>query len=213
VNHIHGGSIRIGASTTVAQTILPKLLALFKKNYPNLSFTFVQGNTDFITKHILDETVDIAIVEGAAHDPQISYTPFTKDELVLVTRSRSMYAKWEEITLKQLSSIPLVLREAGSGTLDVLRKAISKAGLAFNDLTIEIELESSIAIKQYLLHSETAAFLSVQSVVNELKYNELTIIDVKGLEIYRDFQFIHLHGKTTSLSELFMRFCKSHYNI
>ncbi|WP_031526960.1 LysR substrate-binding domain-containing protein [Dyadobacter crusticola] len=213
VAHAHGGAIRIGASTTVAQTILPKLLALFKKSYPNLSFTFIQGNTDLITKHILDETVDIAIVEGAGFHAQISYTPFVKDEIVLVTQTKGKYAKWGEISLKQLASIPLVLREAGSGTLDVLRKALTKAGLAFSDLTIEIELESSIAIKQYLLHSQTAAFLSVQSVVNELKYNELTILDIKGLEIYRDFQFIHLHGKTSALSELFMRFCKSHYNI
>ncbi len=202
LNNIEAGTMHSGASTTVAQTILPKLLALFKKTYPAVSFTFTQGNTDFITQQILAEKIDIAIVEGAAHYPQIAYAPFAKDEIVLVTRANNQLSKKAEISPKQLLQIPLVLREAGSGTLDVIFNALTAAQINPKDLQVEIQLESSIAIKQYLLYSETATFLSIQSLISELKYNELAIIDIKGLQIFRTFEFIQLQGKYTKLTEL-----------
>jgi DNA-binding transcriptional LysR family regulator len=213
LNNIEAGTVHIGASTTVAQTILPKLLALFKKTYPAIYFTFTQGNTDFITQQILAEKIDIAIVEGAAHYPQIAYAPFAKDEIVLVTAANNQLSKKGEISPKQLLQIPLVLREAGSGTLDVIFNALTAAQINPKDLQVEIQLESSIAIKQYLLYSETATFLSIQSLISELKYNELAIIDIKGLQIFRTFEFIQLQGKYTKLTELFKRFCLSNYNL
>ena len=213
LSNIEAGTLHIGASTTVAQTILPKLLALFKKTYPAVTFTFIQGNTDFITQQVLAEKIDVAIVEGAAHYPQIAYAPFAKDEIVLVTRANNQLSKKTEINPKQLLNIPLVLREAGSGTLDVIFNALDTVQINPKDLQIEIQLESSIAIKQYLLYSETATFLSIQSVVSELKYNELTVIDIKGLQIFRTFEFIQLQGKYTKLTELFKRFCLSNYNL
>ena len=213
LNNLEAGTLHIGASTTVAQTILPKLLAMFKQTYPAVAFTFTQGNTDMVTQLVLAGKIDIAIVEGAAHYPQIAYAPFAKDEIVLVTKANSQLAKKAEISPKQLLNIPLILREAGSGTLDIIFNALSAAGINPKDLTVEISLESSIAIKQYLLYSETATFLSIQSVVSELKYNELTVIEIKGMEIFRTFQFIQLHGKNSKLSDLFKRFCLANYNL
>jgi LysR family transcriptional regulator, transcriptional activator of the cysJI operon len=212
-NHQAGGSLRIGASTTIAQTILPKVLALFKKAYPAVSFTFTQGNTNFITQQVIGEKIDLAIVEGSSHYPQVSYAPFAKDEIVLVAKANSKLAKRGEITPKQLPDIPLVLREEGSGTLDVIFKALHDVGINPKDLTVETHLESSSSIKQYLLYAEAAAFLSIQSVKNELRYNELAIIDIKGVDIFRTFQFIQLQGQQSSLIDLFKRFCLSHYNL
>ncbi|MEO3403000.1 LysR family transcriptional regulator [Mucilaginibacter sp. CAU 1740] len=213
LNDLEAGTLHIGASTTVAQTILPKLLALFKKTYPKITFNFIQANTDQVSQMVLAEKIDIAIVEGAAHSTQLAYTDFAKDEIVLVTAANNKLSKKAEISPKQLPAIPLVLREAGSGTLDVIFNALAGAQINPKDLNIEIQLESSIAIKQYLLYSETATFLSIQSVVSELKYNELSIIDIKGLEIFRTFQFIQLHGKHSKLIELFKRFCLANYNL
>lgn len=209
---IESGMLRIGASTTVAQTILPRLLALFRKAYPHVEFTFVQGNSDYISQQIIAEALDIAIVEGAAHHLQITYSPFVKDELVLVTNSANKLARFDSLTIEQLYAVPLVMREAGSGTLDVIKLAMQAAGVDPERLMLDIKLESTIAIKQYLMYSESAAFLSIQSIVNELTYRQLTIMDIEGLDIYRDFQFIQLHGTNMKLVELFKRFCLSNYN-
>lgn len=212
VMEIEGGMLRIGASTTVAQTILPRLLALFRKAYPDVEFSFIQGNSDFITQQIIAEAVDIAIVEGPAIHSQVTYSPFAKDELVLVTNADNKLAKKESISLNELYPIPLIMREAGSGTLDVVNRAMLNAGIDLTRLNIDIMLESTIAIKQYLMYSESAAFLSIQSIVDELKYRQLSIIDIDGLEIYRDFQFIELNGNRLKLAQLFKRFCLSNYN-
>jgi len=213
LNSITGGNIRIGASTTLAQTIIPKILALFKKTYPSINFTFLRDNTDSITQQVIAEKIDIAIVEGQLHYPQINYEEFKKDELVLVTKSNSQLARMGEITPQQLLNIPLVLREHGSGTLEVISKALNRANISLKDLRIELQLESNISIKQYLLYSEAAAFLSMHSITGELKRNELSIIDINDIEIFRTFQFIQLHGKTSKIIELFKRFCKSQSNL
>ena len=118
------GIIRIGASTTVAQTVIPKLLALFKRAYPDIVVQFTQGNSDFITQQVLAEALDLAIIEGGSFHPQVSYTPFMKDEVVLVTRAGSKLAEKGTIPAAELYQVPLVVREAGSGTLDIILRAL-----------------------------------------------------------------------------------------
>lgn len=213
LNKITEGIIRIGASTTLAQTLVPKVLGLFRKTYPAIQLSFIRGNTDFITKQVIEEKIDFAIVEGTSHYPQISYENFMKDEIVLVAKTNSKLAKLVEITPQQLLTIPLVLRESGSGTLDVIFKALTETGISTKELSIDMQMESNISIKQFLQYSDSAAFLSIQSIVNELERNELSIIEIKGLEIFRTFQLIQLHGRNSKLMELFKRFCKTHCDI
>lgn len=212
LNNQVGGTIRIGASTTLAQYVLPKILALFKKAHPTIHFSFINGNSEFIEQQVISEKIDIAIVEGISHHPQINYEPFVKDEIVLVCKTNSKLSQKGEIKPDLLLSIPLILREHGSGTLDVIYKSLSKVHIHPKDLKIEIHLDSTESIKQYLLYSDSAAFLSIHSIAREIRQNEISIIDIKGVDIYRTFQFIRLHGQTTKLPELFKRFCSNHYN-
>ena len=206
------GTIRIGASTTLAQYVLPKLLALFKTTYPSIQFTFTSGNSEAIEQLVMSGSIDIAIVEGNSHHSQIRYEPFVKDEIVLVSKTGSAWAQKGEIKPAQITSIPLVLREQGSGTLDVVYKALKKNRISLKELNIEIQLGSTESIKQYLMHTECAAFLSIHSITRELQQNELSIIDIKGIDLYRTFQFIQLHEQPPRLPSLFKRFCLSHYN-
>lgn len=208
----HKGNIRIGASTTLAQYVLPKILAQFKAAHPSIHFTFISGNSEFIEQQVTSEKIDIGIVEGNSHHPQVMYEPFVKDEIVLVTKSANKWAQKGEVRPAQLFSIPLIFREQGSGTLDVVNKAFKKNNIRTKDLKIEIRLESTESIKHYLLNSESAAFLSIHAILKELRQKELSIIEIKGMDIYRTFQFIHLHGQTSKLPTLFKRFCLSHYN-
>lgn len=213
LSNVLSGGLNIGASTTLAQYVLPKILALFKSTHSTLNVTVVNGNSEFVEHQVISEKIDVAIVEGISHLPQIAYEPFVKDEIVLVTKASSKLAQKGEIKLEQLTSVPLVLREAGSGTLDVVYKTIENAGVSLKDLQTEIRLENTESIKQYLIYSNAAAFLSVHSIAKELKNNELAIIDIKGIDIYRTFQFIQLHGKSSKVIDLFKRFCLTQYNL
>ncbi|WP_194349982.1 LysR substrate-binding domain-containing protein [Pontibacter beigongshangensis] len=208
-----GGNIHIGASTTLAQYVLPRILARFKSAHPAIHFTFTTGNSEQIEHQLIHEEIDIAIVEGISHHPQIMYEPFVKDEIVLVTRSNGRLARKNEIKPEHLLTLPLILREHGSGTLDVIYNELSKAGIHPKDLLIEIQLDSTESIKQYLLHADCAAFLSIHSIEEELQQNKLSIIDIKGIDIYRSFQFITLHGQASRLIQIFKRFCVTQYNL
>lgn len=209
---VASGTFSLGASTTLAHYVLPRILALFKKNYPSTDIHFLHGNSEFIEQQVISQKLDIAIVEGISHHPQISYEPFIKDEIVLVMRTGSKSLLKNEIKPEQLLSIPLVLREQGSGTLDVMYKALSKANIHQKELNVQMHLDSTESIKQYILHSDCAAFLSIHSIAKELQQNQFSIVDIKGIDISRTFQFIQLHGQNPKLPDLFKRFCLNHYN-
>lgn len=212
LTNTESGILRIGASTTLAQYVLPRILAIFKTTHPSVQITFLHGNSEFIEQQIIDDRIDIGLVEGISHHPQINYESFVKDEIVLVMRTGHRLFNKSEIKQDQLMQMPLAMREQGSGTLDVIYEALHKISIHPKQLNIEVQLDSTESIKQYIMYTDCGAFLSIHSITKELQNNELTIIDIKGIDITRTFQFIDLHGQNKNLPILFKRFCTSHYN-
>jgi DNA-binding transcriptional LysR family regulator len=207
------GTLNIGASTTIAQYILPKIIAQFKRQNPQVNILLLNGNSEDIEAKLVENKIDVGLVEGNAHSANIQYQPFVKDEIILATSVKNKQLQQDEINLTQLKNIPLLIRETGSGTLDVIDEALNAIHLNRNDLTIEIQLGNSESIKEYLMHSNTAALISIHAINKELKNNELRIIEIKGLKIDRTFQFIQLQGQRSNLVEKFKQFCIRQYNL
>lgn len=205
----HQGILRIGASTTVAQYVIPPVLALFHKKFKDIKVQLITGNTEEIEQALLLKKIEVGIIEGISRNPQIKYETYLKDELVLVASVGNIVIRKESIKPEELKNFSLLLREPGSGTLDVLAHALLNYGIKISDLNVEMQLGSTESIKSYLLHSSCLAFLSVHAILKELKNNECRIIDIRGLSIERPFQFIQQHGQATSIAELFIRFARS----
>ncbi len=205
------GKLRIGASTTVAQYVLPPVLAAFHKKFNNIKVTLTINNTEQIEQALQNKNIDIGIIEGQSKNNLFKYTEFVKDELVLVANINHPLAKKDMIKPDELLKIPLLLREPGSGTLEVLAHALKPLGIKISQLQNEMELGSTESMKLYLLNSNAMAFLSVHSILKELQNKECCIIDVKGLTIERHFYFIQQHGQAEALPDLFMKFAR-HYN-
>jgi len=206
----HSGVLRIGASTTVAQYIIPPILAQFHKKFKDIKVLLITGNTEEIELALLNKEVEFGIIEGISRNPQIRYEEYLNDELVLVSALNNPIIKKDVIKPEELLTYPLLLREPGSGTLDVIAHALKPHNLKLSDLQIEMQLGGTESIKSYLLHSNCLAFLSIHSILKELKNNECRIIDVKGLTIERPFNFIQHYGQPSSLTELFIRFARSY---
>lgn len=200
------GLLRIGASTTIAQYIVAPLLAKFRGKYPDVQLSLITGNTEQVEKALLAKEVEIGIIEGYSKNPEISYHEFLKDELVLVCSSKHTLANKNSLKPDDLRNIPFVVREQGSGTLEVIDHALKQAGINHSDLKVEIRLGNTESIKSYLLNSTTMAFLSVHAITDEVKRGELKIIDVEGLFIERSFYLISLQGRITGLADLFFHF-------
>jgi DNA-binding transcriptional LysR family regulator len=206
----HAGKLRIGASTTVAQYVLPPVLAAFHKKFKDIKVTLAINNTEQVEQALQNKSIDLGIIEGRSKKSPFKYTEFVKDELVLVANANHPLAKKGMIKPEELLNIPLLLREPGSGTLEVIAHALKPWGIKISQLQNEMQLGSPESMKLYLLNSNAMAFLSVHAILKELQNKECCIIDVKGLAIERNFYFIQQHGEAEALPELFMKFSRHH---
>lgn len=207
------GVLRIAASTTVAQYVLPLLLAKFHKQYPKVKVSLISANTEDVENAVLGSDAELGFIEGRSKNRELAYQPFLKDEIVPVVGAGHPLFNANAISLQELKKQPLVLREEGSGTLEIVLQELAKAGIAFHDLNVEMRLGSSVSIKSYLGDDRSMAFLSVNTVLSELKSGELGIVDVTGLSLERDFHYIFKQGHHSALSSLFLDFLRYHYKL
>lgn len=211
LTEIFKGKLRIGASTTIAQYVLPPLLAAFHRRYQDIQVSLTISNTEQIEQALNNNTIDFGIVEGQSKNTLFKYTEFIHDEIVPVVAVNHTLAELKEISIDKLLTTPLLLREPGSGTLEVIAHALKPHNIKLSDLKCEMQLGSTESIKSYLLHSNCIAFLSIHSILEELKNDKLQIVDVKDLNLNRVFHFIQLYGETEGLPEVFIEFAR-HYN-
>ncbi|MBO0952843.1 LysR substrate-binding domain-containing protein [Fibrella forsythiae] len=207
-----GGRLRLGASSTIAQYVIPAVLARFGEQFPDVTLSLLSGNTEQIEQALLHDEIDLGLVEGRTHHSDIRYTPFVQDELVLVCRADHPLAGRDELPLDELKTIPLVLRERGSGSLEVVEHALRGVGLRLAELRPAMQLGSTEGIKTYLGSSLALAFVSIFAVQDELKNGTLCVLDVMDLAIQRDFYAIKLQGVGAGLADTFMRFVRRQYN-
>ena len=158
-NHF-SGELRLGASTTISQYVLPPLLAKFMQKFPDIKLSLLSGNSNDIERTLTEGKIDLGLVEGCAHLNTFHYEAFMKDELVVITHTSSSLAIHDKLTLEQFRSLPFVLRENGSGTLQVLESALSEHKIKLSQLNILIQLGSTESIKLFLANSDTLSVVS-----------------------------------------------------
>lgn len=158
-----GGELRLGASTTVAQYLLPPILARFTARYPGVRVSVFSGNSGQVEEALAGQAIDLGMVESLSRRQGLHYTLFRPDELVLVARPGGRYARTEQVTPEELCRIPLVLRENGSGTLEVIAAALAGAGLRLSQLQVAMRLGTTEGIKAYVRHSDAMRWRSSRS--------------------------------------------------
>lgn len=200
------GELRLGASSTIAQYVLPPCLARFSVRYPDIRTSLDTGNSRQMVQALFSHSIDLALVEGEARHAGIHYQPFMRDELVLVTGSRSAYASREAISPEELATLPMVLRENGSGTLEVIERRLGERHIKLSALNVIMQMGSTEGIKSFLASYDCVALLSVQAVTRELLSDTLTVIDIDGLDFEREFAFATLQGVPGTIAENFIRF-------
>ena len=191
----HSGRLRLGASTTIAQYVLPAVLTAFHKKFADIKITLSTQNTEYIEEALKNKEIDLGLIEGSSKNASIKYTEFIKDEIVLVASDKNPHGVKGIIQPKELLKIPLLLREQGSGTLEVIAKKLKEVGIKLSDLNVEMQLSGTESMKSYLMHSSSMAFLPIHSILSELQSKQFRIIDIKGMDIERYFYFIQLTPK------------------
>jgi len=208
LNHEVTGELRLGASTTVAQYLLPRILGAFLKQYPHVRMSVVSGNTEEIAAAVAEEKVALGIIEGPAMRRDVKTEPMAPDELVLIVSPSHMWAQRKgAIPVEDLGTVPLLLRERGSGSRRVVERALKDAGLPLKSLKVAMELDSTEAIISGVEAELGVGFVSRWAVGKVLRLGSVKVVKVQGLRIVREFSFVHVAGtEPAGAAAAFQRF-------
>jgi DNA-binding transcriptional LysR family regulator len=208
------GELKLGASTTIALYIIPSVLSGFRQKYSEVKMSLLNRNTEDILKALINHEIDLGIVEGKNKLSMVNSQHFLTDEVVPVCSRHSPLSKKVKLSLSELKSIPIALRERGSGTLSVVKQALSNHGIKLSELNISMRLGGTEALKNFVRADVSLGFLSMRAVQNELASGDLVRLYIDGLTIIRQFYFIQRHGdENDGLNNSFIKFAKSCYNI
>lgn len=199
------GTIRLGASTTIAQYVIPPFLAKFYERFPETGISLMNGNTEFIENKLLKNEIDLGIVEGKPSNADIHYAPFLNDELLVFASKDSGIPS--SISIEEFRKLPFVLRERGSGTLEIIEKSVRQYGINPKDLHVVMHLGSTEAIKSFVTTGKALGIVSRFAVERQIASGIFRLINVNGLKFYRQFYFISPKGpEPVGLSKLFLNF-------
>jgi DNA-binding transcriptional LysR family regulator len=202
------GRLRLGASTTLSQYVLPAWLPAFQQRYPQVHLTLLNVNSECIAEALLRGDLDLGFVEGRSKSRDLHYELLMPDELVAVRRATPAGSPHVPVPLAEALTHPLVLRERGSGTLEVLEFALRERKIKLGDLRVAFYLASTEAIKGYLEAAPDAlGFVSRQALRRELAADLLEIVPIEGLELSRHFEAVWVQGQPlTRAAQRFLNF-------
>lgn len=200
------GTISIGASSTISQYLIPKVIAAFHKQFPDIKLYLYNGNSFQMEQKLLENKIDLALVENETSQANIKYKNFLDDEIVAVTGYNSVYAKRKIISIQDFYEIPVVLREKGSGTLEVINKSLLRQNIDLEKLNILIHLGSTESIKNFLTDFDGIALLSEKSIEKELQLKTIVKLTITKLMLCRKFRIAQRHGPDLKIQQLFIDF-------
>ncbi len=206
LNDDYKGSLRLGASSTISQYLIPSVLAAFHQRFPQIKLDLFNGNSFSMEQKLLNQEIDLALVENDSSQSNIRYLDFLEDEIVVVSGANSVYGKRKNLSLADLQQIPIVLRERGSGTLEVIQHALKKDKIELDKLNILIHLGSTEAIKNFLVNFEGIGFVSEKAIDKELQLKTIVRLNIKELTISRKLRIAIRQGPENSTQQLFLNF-------
>ncbi|WP_456431382.1 LysR family transcriptional regulator [Nitratifractor sp.] len=203
-NTVDKGTVRVGASTTIVDYLIPPIVCRYMGEYPGVKVSLKEGNTREISEMIKRGELDMAFVEGTVTDPQIVKEVIGDDELVVVTANEELASR--EWFIDELAERRWVLREEGSGTREVFLEYIKDKVPRLN---VFLELGHTESIKSLLKSGKALTCLSAFAVRKEIESGELRVVPIRNFHCTRNFYAIYHKDKYRSeLFEKFLQFSK-----
>lgn len=202
------GEIKVGASSSIANYILPQIIYEFAEQYKDVQIDKITGNTVEIAQLIENGEVDIGFVEGDYKSTDIEREVLGLDEMYLVTGDEQL-AKDSEYALEDLLSKRWILREEGSGTRKAFLDHMEKNKKRFKPF---LELSNTEAVKSVLGNRGAVTCLSRISVMQEMNAGHLFRLKIPDFRFTRSFYTIwHKNKYFSSVLQEFIYFTKEHY--
>lgn len=193
------GSLTVGASTTIAGYLLPAAFARFGRGHPDIDLALHVANTADVLRRLVEGGFDLGFTEGSADaleaEPAVESRVFAHDELVAVLAADHPLAAGRAVDLEEVLEVPLVMREAGSGTRAVLERALVGRNL---EATLAMSLGSTEAVMGAVAAGAGAAFISRLAASGGAAAGRLAILPIRDWSLQRPLHLLWLCGRELS---------------
>lgn len=208
------GSLTIGASTTIAEYMLPALLGDFRAKYPDVSIHLKVSNTDGIVSMVENNTIDLGVVEAPVNNKNLVVDECRRDKLVAIVPPGHPKADLQKITLDELLEYPFICREEGSGTREVINEYMNNSANCQSCMDIAMELGSPEAVKGAVEANMGISVVSNATIQKELRLGTLVAIELDPI-LERPFSFVHQKQKfrvrvMEELLDFARAYCQAH---
>ncbi|MCK5479564.1 MAG: LysR family transcriptional regulator [Gammaproteobacteria bacterium] len=208
------GVLIIGASTTIAEYMLPSLLGDFKKKYPDITVQLRVSNSDGIVTMVENNDIDLGVVEAPVTNKNLVVEECRKDRLVAIVPPQHVLSKHKEVGIKELLEHDYIAREEGSGTREVIHEHLQNAGIKSADMHVTMELGSPEAIKGAVEAGMGVSIVSEVTIHKELQIGTLVALELSPA-LERPFSFVRQKQKfrqraMDELLEFARAYCLSH---
>jgi DNA-binding transcriptional LysR family regulator len=193
LRNLEAGSLRIGASTTIATYMIAEHLGTFRRQYPGIDLHVVSANTRDIADLMLAHDIEIALVEGPIEDNDLVSRAWRTDVMSLITSPAHAFASSDgPIDPAALENEILIVREPGSGSREVVAQALANHGV---ELRRTLEIGSTEAIKQAVACDVGVSIVSSATIDDQVKLGRLKIVPMKDLQISRTLWQLKTPGR------------------
>lgn len=211
------GVLVLGASTTIAEYMLPALLGDFKAKYPDVNLRLKVSNTEGIVSMVEQNIIDLGIVEAPVANKNLAVDVCRTDRLVVITPPGHPLAKADTISITAIADYPYICREEGSGTREVILDCLREAGIEPSQLNIIMELGSLEALKGAVEAGIGISVVSIATLVKEIKLGTLEVLELDP-PVERPFSFVHQKHKfrqraMDELLEFAREYCQTHQSL
>ncbi|WP_370550455.1 DNA-binding transcriptional regulator YeiE [Edwardsiella tarda] len=200
------GALRIAASSTIGNYILPPMMAAYRRDFPVTPLELHVGNSHDVISAVAEFNADLGLIEGPCHMPELTTQSWLEDELVVFAAPDHPLLR-EPVTLARLAEAPWILRETGSGTREVVEHLLL-SHLPHFDLVME--LGNSEAIKHAVRYGIGISCLSRRVIEEQLSNGILVEVPLPGINLHRSLYLIHHRQKHISKAlARFLSYCQA----
>jgi DNA-binding transcriptional LysR family regulator len=189
------GTLRLGTSKAYARYFMPFLISSFHEAFPLIKVHLDEGSSMDILRSLLDLKNEVAVIARVEEDPNITFLPFKRDQLVLILSPTHSLAKKKSLSVEELVHEPMIMKEIGSGTRKQVNELFSRKGLAPKVL---METSNTEFIKQLVQRGEGISFLVEEAVAVEIREKRLAAVPVAGENPFLDVSIAYLKGQHLS---------------
>ena len=191
------GDLRVGASLTIGNYLIPKVLGDFRRRHPGVRVVLEIAPTERIAAATLAGNLDVGLVEAEVDDPDLNTSSFFADELVLIVAPHHPWAQREAVGVAELAMEPFIDREPGSGTREIVRQRLAERSVSIRPA---LEMGSPEAIKSAVRAGLGVAIVSRLTVELEVRNGLLIEVPLEGFYTTRRFLILQHRAMNASPS-------------